>query len=237
MIPGKTYMTLLIVLALLCPLALLACHGEGGGGTSVSTYSVTVINLTANQPLSPMGVVLHKSGYSPWELGETASAGLEQLAEGGENSGFLAEADADPNVLITESGSGAIGPGSSETVTISTVPTKALLISVATMLVNTNDAFTGLKGEIIGTMVRGQSMSFEAGPYDAGTEANTETFSTIPGPAGLNGVGFSATRDDRDFVSVHAGAVTSDDGLSTSALRESHRFQGPVAKIVVTRLM
>jgi len=59
----------------------------------------------------------------------------------------------------------------------------------------------------------------------------------VPGPA-AGGEGFNVTRDDLvDRVTVHAGVVTRDDGLSTSALDVSHRFDNPVARIVVTRIM
>lgn len=91
-----------------------------------------------------------------------------------------------------------------------------------------------IAGLYIGDLAVGESKTIYAHPYDAGTEENTETASTIPGPAG-GGEGFNAQRLDRDFVSAHSGVVTSDDGLATSALDESHRFLAPVAKIVVTR--
>ena len=41
--------------------------------SSKSTYSITVTNLTNNQPLSPQGFVLHRAGYQAWQTGEQAS--------------------------------------------------------------------------------------------------------------------------------------------------------------------
>ena len=49
---------------------------------ATQTYRVTLTNLSANQPLSPLAVVLHQSSYAPWAIGSKASAGLELLAEG-----------------------------------------------------------------------------------------------------------------------------------------------------------
>ncbi|HFQ61119.1 MAG TPA: hypothetical protein ENK39_02315, partial [Epsilonproteobacteria bacterium] len=71
--------------------------------------------------------------------------------------------------------------------------------------------------------------------YDAGTEANSELASTIPGPAG-GGEGFNAARDDKDFVSVHEGVVTKDDGLSTSALTQMHKWDNPAASVSIERV-
>ena len=51
-------------------------------------------------------------------VGTAATAGLEVLAEGGDNSDLISEADGDANVLATGSGAAPIGPAGSETVTI-----------------------------------------------------------------------------------------------------------------------
>jgi hypothetical protein len=103
------------------------------------------------------------------------------------------------------------------------------------MLVNTNDAFTGVNGISIGGLFPGESMTVYALVYDAGTELNSETAASIPGPAG-GGEGFNAGRADRNFVAMHSGVVTVDDGLLTSTLNESHRFLTPVAKITIARV-
>ena len=102
------------------------------------------------------------------------------------------------------------------------------------MLVNTNDAFTGVNAGPIGDLEVGESKTFLSQPWDAGTEGNIETAATIPGPAG-GGEGYNMARDDQDFIAVHLWVVTEDDGLVTSVLDESHRFLGPVARFVLTR--
>jgi len=210
--------------------------GNNGGSTVDATYDVTVYNLTSGQPLTPLGVVVHEPAYMPWELGETVGAGLEMLAEEGDASDFLNEANADAAVVTSvSSGNMAFGPGSSKTVTVTVDHSTSLQLTVASMLANTNDAFTGVRNWNIGELAVGDSASTMTRVYDAGTEANTETAASMPGPA-ADGEGFNVARDDLlDRLTVHGGVVTADDGLTTSALNESHRWLGQAAKVVVTR--
>lgn len=223
------------VLFLIAFAALNGCDNNGGvTPVSEATYSVTVTNLTGNQPLSPLAAAVHFGGYTGWEIGIPASAGLENLAESGDPTGFLAEAAGNSDVVVTGSGSGVIVPGGSDTVALTTAESPDLRLTCATMLVNTNDAFTGIADVLVGDLGIGESKRILVHPYDAGTEANDETASTIPGPA-AGGEGFNAERLDRDFVSAHSGVVTGDDGLGTSVLDESHRFLSPVAAILITR--
>lgn len=203
---------------------------------SMAMYEIEVTNTTNGQPLTPVAAIVHNAGYQPWTLGSAASAGLEMLAEGGDVTQFIADAEADVNVEETASStSGPFGPGATETVMVEVEPDSSLQISVAAMLANTNDAFTGLANVPVGHLMMGDSLSMMARVYDAGTESNSETAATMPGPA-AGGEGFNAARDDTDFVSIHAGVVTADDGLATSALNETHRWLGPAAKITITRM-
>jgi hypothetical protein len=226
------YIVAIVLLALLS-----ACnHDDDNKMDSMATFEIKVANASNGQPLTPVAVVAHTSGYQPWQVGGAASAGLEMLAEGGDVTQFIAEADADASVEATVSSTnGPFGPGAAETVTIQVKPDNSLQISVAAMLANTNDAFTGLANISVGDLMMGDSISMMAHVYDAGTENNSETAATMPGPA-AGGEGFNAARDDTDFVSIHAGVVSADDGLSTSALDESHRWLGSAAKISITRI-
>lgn len=204
---------------------------------AMTTFEVTVSNLTNAQPLSPVGVVAHGNGYVPFVIGMPATPGLELLAEGGDNSEFLTEANTDASTLLTVSGTAPIGPGGTETVSFeieeSMLP--GLQLSVITMLVNTNDAFTGVNAALIDTLAVGESIVWRTIAYDAGTEANSESAATIPGPAG-NGEGFNSARDDRsDIVKMHSGVVSQADGFTGSDLGEAHRFDNPVAQVIVVR--
>jgi len=205
---------------------------------AMASFDVTVANLTGAQPLSPVAVIAHRAGYEVFAVGEPASVGLEELAEGGDNTSLLAEADGDAAVLATASGTGAIGPAGTETVSVEVLESDLpdLLMSVSTMLVNTNDAISGINGTAIGTMAVGDVVSLRTIAYDAGTELNTEMGTEIPGPAG-GGEGFNAARNDRaDRVSMHSGVVSQDDGYATSSLSEQHRFDNPVTQIRIERI-
>lgn len=224
---------LLRALAIASPLLLLAGCPED----SDMMYEIRVTNLTNNQPFSPPVAVLHGSTYHAWQDAETASTPLEMLAEGGDGSALLDAARADKAVADTDAGTAPIAPGATETLSVMSKKMRLRRLTLATMLVNTNDGFTGVDGLDVSKLNRDESTTVLVGAYDAGTEANTETAATVPGPA-AGGEGFNATRDDLvDRVTVHAGVVTQDDGLSTSALNVSHRFDNPVARIVVTRIM
>lgn len=196
----------------------------------IYSYEVSVTNLTHAQPLSPVAVILHNEGEL-FEIGISASVALENLAESGDNSQVLAHDIA----LASASGEGVIMPGMSETVSVSITDTQPMMISTATMLVNTNDAFSGFSGMSLENMAVGESISLLTGSYDSGTEKNSETMATIPGPAS-GGEGFNAERDDVDIVTMHAGVTSNDDGLVQSVLSQAHRFDNPTLAISVKRV-
>lgn len=219
-------------------------NGNGGGMVVVpppvvmSTFEVTVTNLTNGQPLSPVAVIAHQNTFPVFTIGSPASVGLETLAEGGDNSVLLADAMAVAGIGDTASGAAPIGPAGSETVSLTMDQSTLglMTISVSTMLVNTNDAITGVNAVPLGNMQVGDSVTMRAIAYDAGTEANTEAAAHIPGPAG-GGEGFNAARDDiADRVAMHAGVVGQNDGFATSDLTGQHDFDNPVAQVRIERI-
>ncbi|MDH5377698.1 MAG: spondin domain-containing protein [Gammaproteobacteria bacterium] len=225
-----------IVFGILFIGSLTACSDSGDDEEGMSRFQIRVSNVSANQPLTPVAVVLHQSGYQAWSLGSAASNGLEKLAEGGDTADFLAAANADATVSSTAVGTGVIVPGASETITIAATEKTGFRLSLASMLANTNDAFTGFVNHSVSSMKVGESHTVYAKVYDAGTEANSEASGTIPGPAD-GGTGFDASRDDLiDKVTIHAGVVSVNDDLASSVLTESHRWNGSVAKIEITRM-
>jgi len=231
-------LTLLVGIAVFSLLT--ACGGDGKGGGLEPTTEPTVepmrsftfrlINTTHAQPLSPPALVIHEQGSVAWEVGSPASAGLEVLAESGGTGGFIAETTA----LASLAGSELILPGQSASYRLEVMDANNLSLTVAAMLVNTNDAFTGMSDWSLGEMVVGESMEVLAPIYDAGTEANSESTDSIPGPA-AGGEGHNVTRDDVGFVARHSGVVTAADGLDNSALNQAHRFDNGALLINVTR--
>jgi len=232
---SKFIWSVLVVLMMALTQASCSSDDNEAPRASKAAYRLEIVNLTASQPFSPPAVVIHTPGYQAWSIGSDASEGVEHLAEAGDASHFLSTAMADPDVISTGQVSDLVLPGAKGSITMESDWDVDLRISYAAMLVNTNDAFAGQMDVNIGDLSVGDSFRTSAVAYDAGTEANTETAATIPGPAG-GGEGYSATADDHGFISVHSGLVTADDGLSGSILNESHRWLNPVAHLTVTRI-
>jgi len=194
-------------------------------------YEVAVTNLTAGQPMAPAIVVLHSSGYKMYTLGESASVALETLAEGGDNSALLTEAQATTDVDEAVSVGALLKPGKSLSVTVEGDDD---YLTFAGMLVNTNDGFVGLNSYHVSHLAKGEAETLSLSTYDAGSEANSETAATVPAQGGE---GFNAARDDANSViRLHAGVVTADDGLGSSALSAVHRFDNPTAQLTITRI-
>lgn len=223
---------------------LLAAAGLSGCGSSSSSspsptaekisYEVSVSNATNNQPVSPLAIIVHDDSYSAWTIGETALTELEYIAEGGSNSQLIDSMKSEG--AMAKSGKGAFGPGGNETISITASDASQTRITVLGMLVNTIDGFSGINSVDVSSLARGESMTIMASAYDAGTEVNSESSGTMPGPDD-GGEGFNAAcSDNNDIVSYRSGVVTADDGLSTSVLDQSHRFDNPVMLVTITRL-
>lgn len=202
---------------------------------ATAEFTVTISNLTAAQPLSPLAAYLHDGSASGWSFGQAASVGLEQLAEAGDGSEWLAMAKSQ-GAYYSASGDGIVGPGASDSVTLTVYADQLsdIKLTGAGMLVNTNDAFAGINNLDLSGLAVGDSLTINLPVYDAGTEGNSELAATIPGPAG-GGAGFDAMRDDVDYVARHPGVVGNQDGYGESALDGTHKFDAPVARLSVIR--
>ncbi|SFC82347.1 spondin domain-containing protein [Pseudoalteromonas denitrificans] len=232
--------------ALLLPLLgmiLLGCGGDDNnnddmtmmpapGPVPVPTFSfeVKINNLTYGQPLSPIGIALHKQGHF-WNLGQAASSELEMLAESGDNTALLAMDMIDTSISDTA----PLVPGKSVTLTLSTQDITDMKLSLISMMVNTNDGFSGLNAIDVSALAIGAKLNFKTHAYDSGTEANNEAAGTIPGPADM-GEGFNAQREDVNFVSMHPGIIGNDDGLTNSVLNYQHKFDNPLMAVSITRI-
>ncbi|PHI34977.1 hypothetical protein CBQ28_21760 [Pseudoalteromonas sp. GCY] len=194
-------------------------------------FAVTITNLTHAQPMSPIAVLLHQSGHY-FTVGMPASEALEQLAEGGSNSDILA----DEMTQASISTDGPLGPGATTNLSIKTTDLAELKLSLLTMMVNTNDGFSGLNAIDVSALPVGGMQMYRTLAYDAGTELNSEAVGTIPGPAD-SGEGFNAERNDNhNMVTMHSGVVGSDDGLQSSTLTSIHKFDNPLLAVTIERV-
>jgi hypothetical protein len=203
-------------------------------------YEVTVTNLTAGQPFSPLAITLHTPEFAPFSIGMAASLGLEKIAEAGDASDYMTNANNHAGVMLTSLADGGTLPGTTKTTILMTAinasDLAALHVSIVAMLGNTNDGFTGANSVAIGQLAIGESLNLNALSYDAGTEKNTESALTVPGPA-AGGEGFNTARDDiNNHVTLHPGIVSMDDGNATSALTHLQRWDNPTARITIKRL-
>lgn len=120
-------------------------------------------------------------------------------------------------------GDGPFGPGQSETFEVKA--RRGDRLSLVSMLVNTNDAFTGLDSIRLGR----RWQEFTVGAYDAGTEANNENAAFIPGPAGGNPF---VREPEAGLVAPTDGLVGVEGGIDP----EVYDWDGPVANITIERV-
>jgi len=198
-------------------------HGE-------KEYAVTVTNLTRGQSFTPILVVNHHHGVTLFTAGSPASEELAALAESGNVEPLQTLLDESSAVNDTEASIGLLDPGHSTTVTVK-AGKNFRRISLAAMLIPTNDAFVSIQNVRI---PRGWHQKIVYAPaYDAGSETNDELCANIPGPV-CNGIGPSPDDEGEGYVHIHAGI---DGGIGDLQPRtESRDWRNPVAKITIQRV-
>lgn len=214
-------------------LALSACSSDNNDSEPAESfhYRVELTNLTNAQPLSPPAAILQTMVFKAWSVGASASDALEILAESGDATDLLGSQSGTAKHASTD----VLVPGGSAGFEIVGDDAKKHL-TIVTMLVNTNDAFTGMTGVDLTALSKGESRVYLTSAYDAGTEFDDESAAHVPGPA-AGGEGFNAERDDvTNVVTLHGGVVGQEDDNLGSVLTEAHRFDNPVMRVTVTRL-
>lgn len=234
--------TVLAAAALGGAVGVAAAEMEGEAG-----YRVTIANLAAGQPLTPPLVVLHGAEASIVEAGAPAGEGLQQLAENG-NAQVLADslngAEGVASVTVGEHPIAAGGiPGAAEVPSVATLevsgPAEAGLISIASMLICTNDGFSIVHDAPLPAEV-GETVAYFSDAYDAGTEINTESFADLVPPCqGLVGVSGEAEGvGTTDPELAEGGVVAPHEGISGAADLDAmtHAVAANPALIVVERI-
>lgn len=162
-------------------------------------YEVTITNTTRGSSFTPILVASHRPGVELFTLGHPASTELAALAEGGDIMPLNDLLLSNSNVIGTNHSEGLLEPG--QTVTVMVPVGNANQISLAAMILPTNDGFIALNGVEV---PRAGSQTFMVNGYDAGSEPNDELCISIPGPL-CGGEGGSPDADGEGFVHVHAG--------------------------------
>lgn len=199
---------------------------DGGRGV----YEITVTNLTRGQDFAPLLAASHRSGVRFFELGKPASRQLATLAEDGDTGPLERVLKSNRRVLDTDTTFRHVRPGKSVTLKVR-FNGRFNRVSLAGMLVPTNDGFVALNG------VRGPSnrppLTLRVPGYDAGSEANDELCANLPAPPRFcTGTPRSEPAPDVEgFVHIHTGIHGI--GNLDAAVRD---WRNPVAEIVIRRV-
>ena len=214
-----------LVLALAAAMAVPAAAG------SEATYRVTITNVTGTELLTPFVVATHRGGPRVFREGRPATYGLRQLAENGGVPVLAAELDGRPGVsAVAVAGDAPVAPGSSVAVDITAGP-GARRLSLAGMVICSNDGFAGIDSVRLPRHVGGVTAVY-GNAYDAGSEINTENYADLVPPC--DGLGQTGTSNpalaEHGVVNLHSGTAGVGD-LDPVA----HGWSNPVIYVSIER--
>lgn len=175
--------------ALAVPLLALT-SSSAGADPATSTYQVTLVNSSSGQPFSPPVGATHSPDVDLFEVGERASPEIAAIAQSGDQSGAVTLLTSALGSGVTAVAEGAPsrplqgrgGPPSVQSIEIE--GTAGDVLSLATMLICTNDGFTGI--DSVALPESGTTVVPLMG-YDAGVERNTQRSRDLVDPCSLLG--------------------------------------------------
>lgn len=219
--------------------------GEGAEGeeAAMTSYRVSIQNLTDSQPISPIVAATHNASVSMFSVGELASDALRAIAEAGDPAPMvtllegLAEVTSVANAGQPLTLNGTTTGDFSDSITLELTARAGDVLSLAGMLIATNDGFAGLDSA---ALPESGSMTYSANSYDAGTEDNTEAAADLVppasdlGPVEIEGAGADpdnpdTATDPQEPIAAHPG-ITGDAGLDAM----QHSWEDPVLMVTVT---
>jgi Spondin_N len=228
-------------------MALLASTSVASADAPIATYEVTITNLTHGQPFTPPVVATHGAATQVFAVGHGASFALKEIAENGNLGPMLAQLAADKHVSDSVAAAAPLVPaglpGSAmfdDSVTLTLTASRgAKFLSFASMLICTNDGFTGVDSLRLPKHV-GDAVAVRSAAYDAGTERNTEDFADIVPPCqGLVGVtsGEPGTGTSNPAL-AEGGVIHHHPGIAghSDLVPAIHGWADPVAMITVERV-
>jgi len=209
--------------------------------------NVKITNVSHGSFFTPLLITAHGGNSHLFELGESASASLQAMAEGGDISGLstmMGGADAD---TIENPAGGLMAPGDTAMADLNTDASGNTYLSLVAMILPTNDGFVGMDALKIPT-AKG-TYAYMLNAYDSGTEGNNELAAAdggIPGTAGFpnpppvgstdfGGSGV-AGMDANAKVQIHRGILgdTNPSGGMSDIDSTKYRWLNPIARLVIT---
>ncbi len=213
----------------------------------VATYEVTITNLTSGQPLTPPVIGVHRASTDVFSVGDIASAEVVATAENGNTGPLVAQLDDDKHVASVAAAGAPLVPAGTpgagmfaDAVTLTvTGESGANYVSWVSMLICTNDGFTGIDSLRLPKRV-GESVELTTQGYDAGSEINTEDFADIVPPCqGLIGVSSSdAGTGTSDPTLAEGGVIRHHEGVvgGVDLVENVHGWAGAVAHVEIVRV-
>jgi hypothetical protein len=197
-------------------------------------YEVTITNITHGEAFTPVLMATHNSSYKLFQLGAPVGAELAILAQEGAVAPLQGVLDTNRNVAATVAAAGPTPPGQTLKLTI-TGKSGFDHLSLAAMLIPTNDSFMALNGIDLSSLSRGKSIVVQPVAYDAGAEINNERCDSLPSTpvfpeCGGHGGGM-VVGNGEGFVHVHNGIHGIGDLVPWV-----RTWQNPVANIEVKRV-
>lgn len=168
-----------------------------------SVIKIETTNAMQAQILSPFFYMTHQCGYKLWKVGQKSSRELEILAEDGNTAPLVETYTGLDFVCQVGSTEDPTPPGGSTIIEVDR-NSKCGCITTASMLIGTNDSFAGFLDVPLKYFLSSNQpvISFA---FDAGTEANTELCSDIPGPPCANDQNNNSDDGQEGFVHINRG--------------------------------
>lgn len=209
-------------------------------------YDVTIVNLTTGQPFSAGVVATHTGQADVYEVGQEASMGVKMIAEAGDPNPAAKELQGrtgfdhvmaflkpiPPMNVPTPRDPAPTSPNTSRVRVTARPGTDRL--SVVTMLICTNDGFTGVDAVQLPTDFR--PVAFENQAYDARAEQNNERFELIVDPC--QSIGPIKRPPDGNQLAPESGVIVAHPGIQGNGdlRREAHQWDNPVVRVIVQRV-
>lgn len=230
----------LILATAMLAVGALAVPAVASNPSADAIYRITITNTTSGQWFTPPAVATHGRGFDLFDVGSSATVAVQQIAENGNLDAalgaFAASNHVQDSLVALPDPAGPVTPGGAVTFEITASPRARL--SFASMLICTNDGFTGLDGMRL-PRGKGHTVTADLVAYDAGTEINTQAWEDLVPPCAmlslgedLGGTGLTNPElAENGIISMHDGITDAGD-LDPDV----HGFTSPVGTIEITRV-